>query len=111
MPRLSAILVTLAFGVASAQPHRPAVKPPAPAAAKVRGPGEAPMIALADAIVKARAHARGIRLDLTKQYLQRASFNPVTRTWSVAWQLAMAKGGMTEIRIAEAGTIDVVYGE
>ena len=79
--------------------------------AKARPPGAAPAIELADAIAAARTYAQAHHLDLSKQYLKSASFDPTGRRWDVEWQRPNAKGGNIEFHVLEAGPITVTYGE
>ena len=78
---------------------------------KKRSAGEAPAIELVDAIGRARAYATTAHIDVAKQYLQSASFDPVDRRWDIVWQLANAKGGRTEIHISETGSGSASFGE
>jgi hypothetical protein len=90
----------------------PAVRPSQPSApTKLHGAGHFPAVQLADAVAQATAYARTKQIDLSRAYLQSAGFDPVKRRWSVVWQEPNARGGTTEIRIDESGTIDVQYGE
>jgi hypothetical protein len=78
---------------------------------KVRAPGDAPAIELADAVTMARRYASENHIDLTKHYLQSASFDSSSRCWRVVWQVPSAKGGRTEFTIPEVGKMGVAYGE
>jgi hypothetical protein len=95
------LLVLLATVLASAGTPKP-VK---------RVPGDAPAVVLADAVAQARAYAASNHIDVSKQYLQSAVFEPFKREWTVTWQLANARGGTTYFRIPEDGSITVGYGE
>jgi hypothetical protein len=85
--------------------------PKAVTKAEKRAAGEAPAISLTDAIVRAVSYAKTNKLDQSRQYIQSAMFNVVTRAWTVTWQVPNAKGGTTWIVIPEAGDITVSYGE
>lgn len=96
------IVLALLPAIAAAQPSS---KPKA-------GPvGSAPQFELTAAVAKARTYASANTLDLTKQYLQSASFDPVAREWEVVWQKPNAKGGSTAFHVKETGTISVTNGE
>ena len=78
---------------------------------KQGAPGDAPLIELADAVAKAKAYAREHHLDLSRQYLKGASFDPVARTWEIDWQIPRAKGGNTLFVVPEVGAITVQSGK
>jgi hypothetical protein len=109
MTKLTVLLLAVSLGLATADPSDKPSQPAAPA--KVRNPGDAPAIPLADAVAQATAYARKQKIDLSKDYLQSASFDSVQRRWAVVWQRPNAKGGHAEIRVSESGTFDVGYGE
>lgn len=110
LPIILSVLLALAGGLAAADPAsvKPLASPPAP---KARGAGDAPAIELVDAVAKARVYAGSHHIDLSKQYLQSASFDFVKRLWKVVWQMPNAKGGCTEFTVPESGAIVVQYGE
>lgn len=76
-----------------------------------RGPGEAPAIELFDAVSKAKAFAKSKPIDLSRQYLQSASFDTVKLEWTVVWQVPNAKGGRTDIIVPELGPVTARFGE
>lgn len=86
--------------------------PPVPAKPAVkRGAGDAPAIELLDAIKRAEEYAREKKIQLTNHYLQSVVFDIVRRKWALVWQVPRAKGGVTQIEVAEDGAIKVQYGE
>ena len=89
------------------------VKVPAPVTkvAKPRTAGDAPAIELTDEVAQAKAHVQKNKVDVSRAYLQRASFDTVKREWAITWATANAKGGQTFIAVPEAGAITVKYGE
>lgn len=110
LPPVLSVLLTLICAISAADPI-PAKAPAPPPIRQTRGAGDAPAIELADAVAKSRHYARSHGIDLSKQYLQSASFDSVKRRWSVVWQMPNAKGGRTEFTVPESGTIGVLYGE
>lgn len=110
LPIILSVLLALTGGHVAAD--QTPVKPPAPRSAfKARGAGDAPATELVDAVAKARAYAGSHHIDLSKQYLQSASFDFIRRLWKVVWQMPNAKGGITEFTVPESGAIVVQYGE
>lgn len=90
----------------------------ATALAEPGGAGDAPQLSLEQAVAKAQAHAKAKAIDLSRQYLQAAEFNPggatekgPGRCWALRWQLPRAKGGTTFITVCESGRLDVTFGE
>ena len=82
------------------------------------GAGDAPQLTLEQAVAKAKDHAKEKKVELSRQYLQSAEFNPMNaapkttgRCWMLRWQVPRAKGGTTFINVCEDGRIDVEFGE
>ncbi len=76
------------------------------------------MLTLEQAVAKAKEHAKEKKVDLSRQYLQSAEFNPMSaapkttgRCWMLRWQVPRAKGGTTFINVCEDGRVDVEFGE
>src|SRR3954471_1843555 len=78
---------------------------------QVRAAGDAPSIALGDALDAARSYAldRGVKFD--RQYLQGAVFDAVARQWVFDWQMPNVKGGLTIVTVHESGAITINYGD
>jgi hypothetical protein len=108
MRKLSLLLLAASLEIAGADPSP---SKSAPSASKLRSIGDAPAIELADAITAARDYVRAQKIDVSKDYLQSASFDMVKREWSVVWQRPNTKGGSTEIHVQESGKFEVDYGE
>ncbi|MDP1916059.1 MAG: hypothetical protein Q8L14_07430 [Myxococcales bacterium] len=82
------------------------------------GAGDAPLLTLEQAVAKAKDHAKEKKVELSRQYLQSAEFNPMSaapkttgRCWMLRWQVPRAKGGTTFINVCEDGRVDVEFGE
>jgi hypothetical protein len=82
------------------------------------GAGDAPKLSLEQAIAKAKEHAKDKKVDLSRQYLQSAEFNPTSaapkttgRCWLLRWQVPRAKGGTTFINVCEDGRLELQFGE
>jgi hypothetical protein len=91
----------------------PVVCADSPAAA-----GDAPKIELEAAVAKAKRHASAKKIELSRQYLQAAEFDPAGaapgatgRCWSLRWQVPRAKGGTTFFTVCEDGRIEHTFGE
>ena len=82
------------------------------------GAGDAPQLTLEQAIAKAKEHAKTKKVDLSRQYLQSAEFDPMSaapkttgRCWKLRWQVPRAKGGTTFMELCEDGRVEVEFGE
>jgi len=80
--------------------------------------GDAPKFDLEAAVIKAKRHASEKKIDLSRQYLQAAEFDPrgasagaSGRCWSLRWQMPRAKGGTTFFTVCEDGRIEHTFGE
>lgn len=80
--------------------------------------GDAPQLAMDEAIARGKAYAKEKKLDLSKQYLEAAEFDRqgatpkgTGRCWKLRWQVPRAKGGTTFITVCEDGRTEATFGE